>query len=178
MFSVSGATLITGFQTGSGQTGFSQKGHKTLHLAICCFTFARLPHFVICNILQWLITFCKFAHNLPTKVHLRRARSVLTSSQTCVCSAVVISLSLSLSLRRHRLKGYWAQRVPSLFFLQAVPGQVCLSYAALRCTLTWRTRYPLSRCWRENTHILYVYIHIHIHIYIYIYIFIILYIYI
>ena len=37
--------LITGFQTGSGQTGFSQKGHISLHFAICCY---KCAHVVAC----------------------------------------------------------------------------------------------------------------------------------
>ena len=38
-----------GFQTGSGHTGFSQKGHISLHFAICCCLSAHvLPHFATC----------------------------------------------------------------------------------------------------------------------------------
>ena len=39
---------LAGFQTGSGQTGFPQKGHESLHLAVFCFARAHmLPHFAI-----------------------------------------------------------------------------------------------------------------------------------
>ena len=36
------------FQTGSGQTGFSQKGHISLYFAIVCLSAHTLPHFVTC----------------------------------------------------------------------------------------------------------------------------------
>ena len=57
-------STFTGFQTVSGQTGFSQKGHISLHFAICCFMCARVATFAIfCNMLTYVVNFC---HILPT----------------------------------------------------------------------------------------------------------------
>ena len=40
-------TRVTGFQTGSGQTGFSQKGHISIHFVTFVLSAHVLPHFVI-----------------------------------------------------------------------------------------------------------------------------------
>ena len=88
-------------------------------------------------------------------------------------------------LPRHRLNGYLAQSVPSLFL--AGSFQTCLNREALKGMLPWRTRYPLSqvivpmkpvpthprpRC--DNIiyiyiYIMYVLIAVCVYIYIYIY---------
>ena len=65
---------LTGFQTGSGQMGFSQKGHISLHVAVCCFKCARvgkllhmLPHVATCcHMLPYVAIDCL---HLPVKVH-------------------------------------------------------------------------------------------------------------
>ena len=43
---------------------------------------------------------------------------------------------------RHRLNGYLAQRVPSLFLASSF--RMCLNCAVLKGMFPWRTRYPLS----------------------------------
>ena len=47
-------------------------------------------------------------------------------------------------ITRHRLNGYLAQRLPSLFL--ASSSRNCLNYAVLRWMFSWRARYPLHRC--------------------------------
>ena len=42
----------------------------------------------------------------------------------------------------HRLNGYLAQRVPSIFL--ASSSRIYLNDAVLKCSLPWRARYPLS----------------------------------
>ena len=48
---------------------------------------------------------------------------------------------------RHRLNGYLAQRVPSLFL--AGSFRMCLNCGVLKGMFPWRTRHPLSRCRQE-----------------------------
>ena len=45
-------------------------------------------------------------------------------------------------LNRHRLNGYLAQRVPSLFLASSF--RMCLNCEVLKGMFPWRTRYPLS----------------------------------
>ena len=47
---------------------------------------------------------------------------------------------------RHRLNGYLAQRVPSLFL--ASSSRNCLNGAVPKGMFPWMTRYPLSQCRR------------------------------
>ena len=88
---------------------------------------------------------------------------------------------------RHRLNGYVAQRVPSLFLASSF--RMCLNCEALDGMFPWRTRYPLSQvpikpvplqcAPRLHTPIsflglqptdIYIYIYMYAYIYIYIYI--------
>ena len=48
----------------------------------------------------------------------------------------------ALAAFRHRLNGYFAQRLPSLFLASSFRN--CLSREVLKGMLPWRTRYPLS----------------------------------
>ena len=83
-----------------------------------------------------------------------------------------------LVVNRHRLNGYLAQGVPSLFLASSFT--TCLNREVLQGMFPWRTRYPVSRCrsWsmsrsrspEGSAKILHIYIYIYSYIYIYIHI--------
>ena len=74
-----GSAALTGFQTGSGQTGCSQKGDLFLHFAIVCLNVRTCCHMpqdavAVCNMLSCVSACC-----LIFPVKSRAARATLAA---------------------------------------------------------------------------------------------------
>ena len=70
--------IVIGFQTGSGQTGFSQKGHISWHFIILCFKCARVATFVILSRFRHMLQ--HFANISPWKFTRGRCGTSATTS--------------------------------------------------------------------------------------------------